>query len=84
MATQDPEKVVVYHQDSGSDHARSDDKVEVEARTADFAAIVDSFTPAEKKNIVWRIDRRLVTTLGALYAVSLMDRTNLASAMIAE
>jgi hypothetical protein len=41
------------------------------------------FTPAEQKNIIHRIDRRLVLTVGVLYCVSLMDRTNLSSANIA-
>lgn len=41
------------------------------------------FSPEEQKRIVWRIDRRLVTTLGVLYCVSLMDRTNLGAANIA-
>lgn len=41
------------------------------------------FTPAEQKAIIRRIDRRLITTLGVMYCVSLMDRTNLGAANIA-
>ncbi|KAK7700660.1 hypothetical protein SLS64_010804 [Diaporthe eres] len=41
------------------------------------------FTPAEQKRIIQRIDRRLVTTVGFMYCVSLMDRTNLGAAVIA-
>lgn len=41
---------------------------------------VNAFTPEEQKNIIWRIDRRLVLTLGFLYMISLMDRTNLGAA----
>lgn len=41
------------------------------------------FTLAEQKSIIRRIDYRLVLTLGALYCVSLMDRTNLGFAAIA-
>jgi len=41
------------------------------------------FTPAEQKKIIHRIDRRLVVTVGVLYCVSLMDRTNLSAASIA-
>lgn len=41
------------------------------------------FTPEEQRRIVRRVDRRLVTTLGVLYCVSLMDRTNLGAANIA-
>jgi hypothetical protein len=41
------------------------------------------FTPEEQTKIIRRIDRRLVVTVGAMYCVSLMDRTNLGSANIA-
>lgn len=41
------------------------------------------FTSDEQKRIIRRIDRRLVTTLGFMYCVSLMDRTNLGFANIA-
>lgn len=36
---------------------------------------IDVFTPQEQKKIIRRIDIRLVTTLGFMYCVSLMDRT---------
>lgn len=32
------------------------------------------YTPEEQKRIIQRIDRRLVTTVGVMYCVSLMDR----------
>lgn len=48
------------------------------ARVDDF-----DFTPQEQKRIIQRIDRRLVVTVGAMYCVSLMDRTNLGAANIA-
>ncbi|KAF2820670.1 MFS general substrate transporter [Ophiobolus disseminans] len=41
------------------------------------------FTPAEQRKIIHRIDRRLVVTVGVLYCISLMDRTNLSAASIA-
>lgn len=41
------------------------------------------FTPAEQRRIIRRIDRRLVITVGAMYCVSLMDRTNMSAANIA-
>ncbi|TVY41700.1 putative transporter [Lachnellula subtilissima] len=44
---------------------------------------VTAFTPEEQRAIIWRIDRRLVLTLGFLYMISLMDRTNLGAAAIA-
>ena len=43
---------------------------------------IDVFTPEEQKKIIRRIDRRLVLTLGFLYCVSLMDRTNLGIAAV--
>jgi len=44
---------------------------------------ITAFTPKEQRSIIWRIDRRLVLTLGFLYCISLMDRTNLGAAAIA-
>ncbi len=41
------------------------------------------FTPDEQRAILRRIDYRLVTTVGFMYCVSLMDRTNLGAANIA-
>lgn len=41
------------------------------------------FTPQEQKAIIHRIDRRLVVTVGVLYCISLMDRTNLSAAAVA-
>jgi hypothetical protein len=43
----------------------------------------NDFSPAETKKLIARIDRRLVLTVGVLYCISLMDRTNLSSANIA-
>lgn len=37
------------------------------------------FTEKERRHIMRRIDRRLVVTVGAMYCVSLMDRTNMVS-----
>lgn len=41
------------------------------------------FTEREQRKIIHRIDRRLVVTVGVLYCISLMDRTNLSAASIA-
>lgn len=41
------------------------------------------FTLKEQRKIVHRVDRRLVVTVGILYCISLMDRTNLSAASIA-
>lgn len=41
------------------------------------------FSPQEQRSIIRRIDRRLVVTVGAMYCVSLMDRTNMSAANIA-
>ena len=43
---------------------------------------INRFTEAEQKKIMWKIDRRLVSILGLMYCVSLMDRTNLGLANI--
>jgi hypothetical protein len=44
---------------------------------------VIAFSEAEQKAIVRRIDMRLVVTLGCLYCISLLDRTNLGAASVA-
>ncbi|EMC95411.1 hypothetical protein BAUCODRAFT_72648 [Baudoinia panamericana UAMH 10762] len=46
-------------------------------------ARIHAFTPEQQKKIIRRIDYRLVLTLGCLYCVSLMDRTNLGIAVVA-
>lgn len=46
-------------------------------------ARIAAFTPEEQKKIIRKIDFRLVPTLGFMYCVSLMDRTNLGIAVVA-
>ncbi|KAK2743950.1 hypothetical protein FQN55_006999 [Onygenales sp. PD_40] len=48
-----------------------------------YTACVAALTPAEQKRIIRRIDIRLVSMLGFLYAISLMDRNNTGIAQIA-
>ncbi|KAJ5832572.1 hypothetical protein N7474_000883 [Penicillium riverlandense] len=43
----------------------------------------DDLLPSERKKILHKIDRRLITALGLMFAVSLIDRANLGSANIA-
>lgn len=50
---------------------------------ADYDARINVFSEKEQKSIIWRIDRRLILTLGGMYCVSLMDRTNLGIAAVA-
>lgn len=58
---------------------------EVESAVRDLASDERAlaFTDKEQKAIVRRIDRRLVVTLGCLYFISLLDRTNLGAASVA-
>ncbi|KAK8228866.1 general substrate transporter [Phyllosticta capitalensis] len=41
------------------------------------------YSPQEQRKLIHRIDRRLVVTVGVMYCISLMDRTNLSAANIA-
>ena len=50
--------------------------------SADEALFAD-MSEQEKRAIVRRVDIRLITTIGFMYCVSLMDRTNLGAANIA-
>lgn len=61
---------------------RADTKESVNSDKLNDARI-SAFTPEEQKKIIRRIDKRLVLTLGFLYCVSLMDRTNLGIAVVA-
>ncbi|KAJ5108867.1 hypothetical protein N7456_005542 [Penicillium angulare] len=45
--------------------------------------IVSPMTPANEKKLIRKIDIRLVVTLGLLYCISLLDRTNMGAASIA-
>jgi hypothetical protein len=44
---------------------------------------VEGFTLKEQRKIIHRVDRRLVTWLGVLYSIALIDRINLPNANIA-
>jgi hypothetical protein len=44
---------------------------------------LNEFTEEEGRKIVRKIDIRLVTVVGLMYCISLMDRTNLGAAVIA-
>ena len=44
---------------------------------------INAFTLAEQRKIYRRIDIRLVVTLGCMYMISLLDRTNLGAASVA-
>ncbi|KAH8673477.1 major facilitator superfamily MFS-1 [Xylariales sp. PMI_506] len=56
---------------------------ELQRTTTELTSWEDEYSPEEQKRIIWRIDRRLVSTVGFMYCVSLMDRTNLSAANIA-
>ena len=53
------------------------------ASLSEESTILSEFTDKEITNIKHRIDRRLVITVGFMYCISLMDRTNLSAAAIA-
>ena len=55
----------------------------IESDTTASDAAITRFTPEEQKKIVRKVDLRLIPTLGCMYCVSLMDRTNLGVAMVA-
>lgn len=57
------------------------DQIE-KARTA-ISDEVEELTEREAKKIIHRIDRRLLVTIGFMYCVSLIDRTNISFAAIA-
>lgn len=71
-----------HNSDNGDVEATFKDESAV--RTSDSISPDDfGFSEAEQKAIIRRVDIRLVLTIGAMYCVSLMDRTNLGAANIA-
>lgn len=66
------------HMDNkGTDSPPSLEKMDYEKRDVNRNPALDYFGPADHKRIKRKIDRRLVLTLGLMYCVSLMDRTNM-------
>lgn len=74
--------MAALHDEKTPDMGHLEKKISQESHLSDQAHI-DVFTPEEQKKIIRRIDIRLVLTLGFMYAVSLMDRTNLGIAVVA-
>lgn len=56
---------------------------EVEKPAVYHNETLSQFTSQERKRLIRRIDLRLVVTLGCLYCISLLDRTNLGAASVA-
>ncbi|KAL7799930.1 major facilitator superfamily domain-containing protein [Trichoderma ceciliae] len=70
----------------GLEYSHMDSRAKDSESNHDVSQLEDNdfgFTPAEQRSIIRRIDRRLVITVGAMYCVSLMDRTNMSAANIA-
>lgn len=74
-ADMDNKEHAVSHLENG--HQSDDEKRSMQDEALNY------FTPAEQKKIIHRLDRRLVTVVGVMYCVSLMDRSNLSNAAIA-
>lgn len=68
---------------SGGEKAGLEDHIERSDLELSTDSRITAFTLEEQRAIIWRVDRRLVLTLGFLYMISLMDRTNLGAAAIA-
>ncbi|KAK7006162.1 major facilitator superfamily domain-containing protein [Favolaschia claudopus] len=72
--------------DSGSDMEKGSDIDQSELKHgSDYATDprITAFTDSEQKKIYRRVDLRLVVTLGCMYMISLLDRTNLGAASVA-
>lgn len=71
--------------DIEKDRVEHIDNIDTNGSDVDSKAGPDDmgFTPEEQRKIIRRIDLRLVVTVGVMYCVSLMDRTNLSAANIA-
>lgn len=78
MALSGPTEAIMPSDNSMEKNDPEFNNVETAAESDDYG-----FTEKEQKSIIRRIDRRLVVTVGAMYCVSLMDRTNMSAANIA-
>ncbi|KAK3990969.1 general substrate transporter [Cladorrhinum sp. PSN332] len=76
MASSSAEKV-------GLDTIENADRSNSSAASAHRSPDDFGFPADKQKAIIRRVDRRLVLTVGILYCISLMDRTNLGAAQIA-
>lgn len=73
-------KPVMHHDMLEKQHVSHNEDID---GSQDGSGYECEFSEREQKKIIHRIDRRLVVTVGVLYCISLMDRTNLSSAAIA-
>lgn len=71
---------MVEHQDLA---AESHDKLGSQIGEGSDTDSDHGFTKEQQQKIIRRIDVRLVLMVGAMYCVSLMDRTNMSAANIA-
>ncbi|KAJ4292981.1 hypothetical protein N0V88_005645 [Collariella sp. IMI 366227] len=67
----------------GFENVEAADSDHATTKQAAISADDFGFTEQDQKRIKRQVDRRLVLTVGAMYCVSLMDRTNLSAANIA-
>ncbi|KAG5981570.1 hypothetical protein E4U55_002826 [Claviceps digitariae] len=74
---------VEYHHPSPSADARRDSCASKIGNTSDVSDADYGLSRDQQVKIVRRVDRRLVLTVGAMYCISLMDRTNMSAANIA-
>jgi hypothetical protein len=59
------------------------DQIEGDVEKSTITSIDHGFDPEEVKRVTRKVDRRLIPVLSLMYAISLIDRTNLAIARAA-
>ncbi|KAL9120745.1 MAG: hypothetical protein Q9187_002698 [Circinaria calcarea] len=72
-----------YQEEKGNVYDVSQVEKASKAPTDSDIDVDESYTYKEQREIIHRVDRRLVTMCGVMYCISLMDRTNLSAAAIA-
>ncbi|KAH6887432.1 major facilitator superfamily domain-containing protein [Thelonectria olida] len=63
-------------------HVQTIDNIRVLGLSNDDAEFYKSYTPAQRKKIMHKVDRRLVPMLAVLYLISHLDRANIGNAKI--
>jgi hypothetical protein len=81
--TSEVEKQGEKHEDEHIEHAHDHDEKLPDTEGQTWRDIDDGFDVAKLKRTMRKVDRRIIPVLAAMYAISLIDRTNLALARAA-
>ncbi|KAF3023123.1 hypothetical protein E8E14_013662 [Neopestalotiopsis sp. 37M] len=62
--------------------SRINPKCDLSVLNTEDAEFIASFTEAQRKRVIWKVDIRLIPMLTILYLISFLDRSNIGNAKI--